>query len=451
MKTTLLGFQHLLAMYAGAVLVPLIVGTQIGLTPTQLTYLVSIDILMCGVATLLQISRNKYFGIGLPVVLGCTFTAVGPMILIGNDYGISAIYGAVMASGAIIFVISRFFGSLVKFFPPIVTGSVVTIIGITLIPVAINNMGGGQGAEDFGSMTNISLAFGTLLFIVLMFRFTSGFMQSIAILLGLVGGTLAAVLLGIVDFSNVQDASYVHMVMPFYLATPTFHFLPIAIMTLVAMVSLVESTGVYFALGDICEEEIDQKKLERGYRAEGLASVIGGIFNAFPYTTFSQNVGLMQLSGVKSRRVILVTAIMLISLGFLPKVAALATIIPNAVLGGAMVAMFGMVVSQGIKMLSPVISISQDNAMIVACSVGIGLGVAVVPDLFNELPKNLQILTSNGIVLGSITAIFLNIIFNMMPSKKRQAAEKADTPKTMPLSMKEGPASVLASATADHK
>ncbi|ARD49405.1 nucleobase:cation symporter-2 family protein [Sporosarcina sp. P33] len=451
MKTTLLGFQHLLAMYAGAVLVPLIVGTQIGLTPTQLTYLVSIDILMCGVATLLQISRNKYFGIGLPVVLGCTFTAVGPMILIGNDYGISAIYGAVMASGAIIFVISRFFGSLVKFFPPIVTGSVVTIIGITLIPVAINNMGGGQGAEDFGSMTNISLAFGTLLFIVLMFRFTSGFMQSIAILLGLVGGTLAAVLLGIVDFSNVQDASYVHMVMPFYLATPTFHFLPIAIMTLVAMVSLVESTGVYFALGDICEEEIDQKKLERGYRAEGLASVIGGIFNAFPYTTFSQNVGLMQLSGVKSRRVILVTAIMLISLGFLPKVAALATIIPNAVLGGAMVAMFGMVVSQGIKMLSPVISISQDNAMIVACSVGIGLGVAVVPDLFNELPKNLQILTSNGIVLGSITAIFLNIIFNMTPSKKRQAAEKADTPKTMPLSMKEGPASVLASATADHK
>ncbi|PID25687.1 nucleobase:cation symporter-2 family protein [Sporosarcina sp. P7] len=451
MKTTLLGFQHLLAMYAGAVLVPLIVGNAIGLTPTQLTYLVSIDILMCGIATLLQISRNKYFGVGLPVVLGCTFTAVGPMILIGNDYGISAIYGAVIASGVIIFFISRFFGSLVKFFPPIVTGSVVTIIGITLIPVAINNMGGGQGAEDFGSMTNILLSFGTLLFIVLLFRFTSGFMQSIAILLGLVVGTIAAIFLGIVDFSNVQDASYVHMVMPFYLATPTFHLLPIAIMTLVAMVSLVESTGVYFALGDICEKEIDQKMLESGYRAEGLASIIGGIFNAFPYTTFSQNVGLMQLSGVKSRRVILVTAIMLISLGFLPKVAALATIVPAAVLGGAMVAMFGMVVSQGIKMLSPVISKTQDNAMIVACSIGIGLGVSVVPDLFKELPESVQILTSNGIVLGSITAIFLNIIFNMLPSKKKQAVEQARQAESTSRSIKEGSSSVLVSATANHK
>ncbi|MDV6377622.1 nucleobase:cation symporter-2 family protein [Sporosarcina sp. GW1-11] len=422
MKTTVLGFQHLLAMYAGAVLVPLIVGNAIGLSPTQLTYLVSIDILMCGVATILQITRNKYFGIGLPVVLGCTFTAVGPMILIGNEYGISAIYGAVIASGAIIFFISKFFGSLVRFFPPIVTGSVVTIIGITLIPVAINNMGGGQGAEDFGSITNVALSFGTLLFIVLLYRFSTGFLQSIAILLGLVVGTVVAVFLGIVDFSNVQDASYVHMVAPFYLATPTFHFLPIAIMTLVAMVSLVESTGVYFALGDICDENIDQSKLEKGYRAEGLASVIGGIFNAFPYTTFSQNVGLMQLSGVKSRKVIFVTAIMLISLGFLPKVAALATIIPNAVLGGAMVAMFGMVVSQGIKMLSPVISKSEDNAMIVACSIGIGLGVSVVPNLFSSLPETVQILTSNGIVLGSITAIFLNIIFNMIPSKKKQTA-----------------------------
>ncbi|ARK22834.1 purine permease [Sporosarcina sp. P26b] len=450
MKTTLLGFQHLLAMYAGAVLVPLIVGNAIGLTPTQLTYLVSIDILMCGIATILQISRNKYFGIGLPVVLGCTFTAVGPMILIGNDYGISAIYGAVIASGAIIFFISRFFGSLVKFFPPIVTGSVVTIIGLTLIPVAITNMGGGQGAEDFGSMINIGLSFGTLLFIILMFRFTTGFLQSIAILMGLVVGTVAAVMLGMVDFSNVQEASYVHIVTPFFLATPTFHLLPIVIMTLVAMVSLVESTGVYFALGDICEQEIDQKMLEKGYRAEGLASVIGGIFNAFPYTTFSQNVGLMQLSGVKSRRVVFVTAIMLISLGFLPKVAALATIIPPAVLGGAMVAMFGMVVSQGIKMLIPVISKTQDNAMIVACSVGLGLGVAAVPDLFQQLPKNVQILTNNGIVLGSIMAIFLNIIFNMIPSKKKQMAKLVNEAKAMPLSIKEGPSSVLVS-TADHK
>src|SRR5690606_29860925 len=138
------------------------------------------------------------------------------------------------------------------------------------------------------------------------------------------------------------------------------------------------------------------------YRSEGLASLIGGIFNAFPYTTFSQNVGLVQMSGVKSRKVILITAIMLVSLGFMPKIAAMATVIPTSVLGGAMVAMFGMVISQGIKMLSKVVGESQENAMIIACSVGLGLGVSVVPDIFASLPASIQMLTSNGIVAGSL-------------------------------------------------
>ncbi|GKV67897.1 xanthine permease [Sporosarcina sp. NCCP-2716] len=422
MKTTLLGIQHLLAMYAGAVLVPLIVGGAIGLTPTQLTYLVSVDIMMCGIATLLQIMTNKYFGIGLPVVLGCTFTAVSPMIAIGSSFGLSAIYGSVIASGVIIVIISGFFGKLVKFFPPVVTGSVVTIIGITLIPVAITNMGGGQGAADFGSLHNILLSFGTLAFIVLVYRFSTGFLRAIAILIGMAAGTVAAIFMGVVDFTPIQEASYFHLTKPFFIAMPSFHWQPILTMTIVAMVSLVESTGVYFALGDICDEKIEQKNLAKGYRSEGLASVIGGIFNAFPYTTFSQNVGLVQMSGVKSRKVLVITAGMLISLGFLPKVAALAIVIPNAVLGGAMVAMFGMVISQGIKMLSTVVVGSQDNAMIIACSVGIGLGVSVVPELFAKLPQGLQLLTSNGIVAGSVTAISLNIIFNMLPKRKRKKA-----------------------------
>ncbi len=190
-------------------------------------------------------------------------------------------------------------------------------------------------------------------------------------------------------------------------------------MILVAMVSLVESTGVYFALGDICERDIKKKDLEKGYRAEGIAVLLGGIFNAFPYTTFSQNVGLIQMSGVRSRKVILIAGIMLITLGFVPKIAAFTTIIPNAVLGGAMIAMFGMVVSQGIKMLSKIISDSQENSMIIACAIGIGLGVTVVPELFAQFPSSLKILTSNGIVAGSVTAIVLNILFNMLPSRKK--------------------------------
>ncbi|NYF24447.1 xanthine permease [Sporosarcina sp. JAI121] len=420
LKSTALGLQHVLAMYAGAVLVPLIVGGALGLSSKQLTYLVSIDILMCGIATILQIMNNRFFGIGLPVVLGCSFTAVGPMIAIGTESGISAIYGAIIVSGLFVIVIGRFFGKLVRFFPPVVTGSVVTIIGITLIPVAINNMGGGQGAGDFGSLSNIALSFGTLLFILLVFKFSTGFMRAISILLGLLVGTVAATFMGKVDFSAVQDASYFHMVEPFYFGMPTFEWPAILTMILVAMVSLVESTGVYFALGDICERDIKKKDLEKGYRAEGIAVLLGGIFNAFPYTTFSQNVGLIQMSGVRSRKVILIAGIMLITLGFVPKIAAITTIIPNAVLGGAMIAMFGMVVSQGIKMLSKIITDSQENSMIIACSIGIGLGVTVAPELFAQFPSSLKVLTSNGIVAGSATAIVLNILFNMIPSKKKK-------------------------------
>ena len=374
---------------------------------------------MCGIATILQIMNNRFFGIGLPVVLGCSFTAVGPMIAIGAESGISAIYGAIIVSGLFVIVISRFFGMLVRFFPPVVTGSVVTIIGITLIPVAINNMGGGQGASDFGSMSNIALSFGTLLFILLVFKFSTGFMRAISILLGLVVGTVAATFMGKVDFSAVRDAAYFHMVEPFYFGMPTFEWSAILTMILVAMVSLVESTGVYFALGDICERDIKKKDLEKGYRAEGIAVLLGGIFNAFPYTTFSQNVGLIQMSGVRSRKIILIAGIMLITLGFVPKIAAFTTIIPNAVLGGAMIAMFGMVVSQGIKMLSKIITDSQENSMIIACAIGIGLGVTVVPELFAQFPSSLKILTSNGIVAGSVTAIVLNILFNMLPSRKK--------------------------------
>ncbi len=420
-KNTTLGLQHVLAMYAGAVIVPLIVGGALGLSSEELTYLVAIDILMSGVATILQVMSNRFFGIGLPVVLGCTFTAVGPMIAIGGEYGISSIYGAIIVSGIVVILISGFFGKLVRFFPPVVTGSVVTIIGITLIPVAINNMGGGDGAEDFGSIQNVLLSFGTLIFIVLLYRFSTGFIKAISILIGIIGGTVAAYFMGILDFTAVKEADVFHMIQPFYFGMPTFEWSPIITMTLVAIVSLVESTGVYFALGDMLNKKIQKEDLTKGYRAEGIAVLLGGIFNSFPYTTFSQNVGLMQISGVKTRKIIYIAGGMLIFLGFIPKISSLTTIIPEAVLGGAMIAMFGMIVSQGIKMLSTIIADSEspDNAMIIACSIGIGLGVTVVPDLFVSLPDSVQILTSNGIVAGSFTAIVLNILFNMIPTRKK--------------------------------
>lgn len=419
-KVFSLGFQHVLAMYGGAVVVPLIVGGALGLTSAQLTYLVAIDLLMCGVATLLQVLRTGYVGIGLPVVLGCTFTAVGPMIAIGTSYGIQSIYGSILVAGLVVIVIAQFFGKLVRFFPPVVTGSVVTIIGITLIPTAMQNLGGGDGSKDFGALSNILLGFGVLLFILCIYRFAKGFLRSVAILLGLVGGTVVAYFMGKVDLSAVAEASWFHMPHFFYFGAPEFNITAIITMVLVAVVSLVESSGVYFALGDICKKEISEKDLANGYRAEGLAILLGGLFNAFPYTTYSQNVGIIQLSGIKSRKVIFTASGILIVLGFAPKIAAFTTVIPNPVLGGAMIAMFGTVIAYGIKMLSTVDFAAQENLLVIACSVGMGLGVTVVPDLFANLPQSLQILTSNGIVAGSLTAIVLNIFFNIIKVRKAQ-------------------------------
>ncbi|MED0974837.1 xanthine permease [Bacillus paranthracis] len=417
-KIASLGMQHMLAMYAGAIIVPLIVGGGLGLNQKELTYLVSIDLLMCGVATILQALSNRFFGIGLPVVLGCTFTAVGPMIAIGKQYGVSSIYGAIIAAGLFVVIFAKLFGKLVKLFPPVVTGSVVTVIGVTLVPAAINDMAGGVGSKDFGSLENLALAFGVLLFIIIMYRFFDGFIRSISILLGLLFGTIVGAFMGKVSLQAVGEADWFHGVQPFYFGTPTFELTPIITMILVACVGIVEATGVYFALSDICNKKIGEKELTKGYRAEGLAMVLGGIFNAFPYTTYSQNVGLVQLTGVRNRVIIYTCGGMLIVLGFIPKIAAITTIIPKSVLGGAMLAMFGMVMAYGIKMLSSVDFGRQENLLIVACSVGIGLGVTVVPTLFSQLPESIRILTDNGIVLGSASAVLLNIVFNMVPQRK---------------------------------
>jgi xanthine permease len=410
-KVLSLGFQHVLAMYGGAVVVPLIIGGALKLSVMQTAYLIAVDLLTCGIATLLQVLRNRYFGIGLPVMLGCTFTAVGPIIAIGVQHGMPAVYGAILASGLFILSFSGVFGKIVRFFPPVVIGSVVTIIGVTLIPVAVNNLAGGVGAPDFGSPENILLGFGVLAFILLIHRFSTGFLRAIAVLAGLVAGTFAAWFMGKVDFTSVSKASWFHLPEPFFIAAPSFEVSAILTMILVSIVSMVESTGVFMALGKICDKPITPEDLVRGYRAEGIATLIGGIFNAFPYTTFSQNVGLVQLSGVKSRDVVFAAGGILVLLGLVPKIAAATTVIPNPVLGGAMVAMFGMVIASGIRILSEVDFSDNENLLIIACSVGIGLGVTVVPDLFKAVPKSIKILTDSGIVAGSLTAIFLHFFF----------------------------------------
>lgn len=423
-KSAVLGLQHVLAMYAGAVIVPLLIGGALGFDEAQMTYLVSIDIFMCGVATLLQLTVNKFFGIGLPVVLGCAIQAVSPLILIGQTQGITAIYGSIIVAGIFVIVISGIFSKVKRFFPPVVTGTVITVIGLTLVPVALEKMGGGlKTAADFGGTNYLILSFLTVAIILFVQIFGIGFMRSIAVLIGLLAGTVIAAMMGMVDLSPVTHATWFHMPQPFYFGTPTFEWSSILTMILISLVSMVESTGVYFALGEITGKKIDEDDLKRGYRAEGLAVVLGGIFNTFPYTGFSQNVGLVQLSGIKNRRPIYYSAGFLVLLGLLPKVGAIATIIPEPVLGGAMLVMFGMVAIQGIRMLTKVDFNQESNLLVAAISIALGLGVTVVPEIFQNLPETVQLFTGNGIVVSSLTAIVLNILFN---SKKTIAQVPAE-------------------------
>ncbi|RIL92945.1 purine permease, partial [Staphylococcus equorum] len=372
MKRFLLSLQHLLAMYAGAILVPIIVGSSLHFTPAQIAFLVTVDIFMCGVATFLQGYRG--IGIGLPVVLGCTFTAVAPMIMIGQSKGVDVLYGSLFVSGLLVILIAPFFAYLVRFFPPVVTGSVVTIIGITLMPVAMNYIAGGQGAKDYGSPKHILLGFATLIIILVVQRFASGFIKAIAILIGLIAGAVIASFLGLVDVAQVGQAHWFELPRPFRFGGFSFDFGAIVVFFIVALISLIESTGVYHALSQITGRKLERKDFRKGYMAEGIAITLGAIFNAFPYTAYSQNVGLVSLSGAKKNDVIYGMVIMLIICGCIPKIGALANIIPISVLGGAMLAMFGMVMAYGVRILGDINFKNQNNLLIIAISVGLGTG-----------------------------------------------------------------------------
>ncbi|EHR99929.1 MULTISPECIES: xanthine permease PbuX [Staphylococcus] len=418
MKNFILSVQHLLAMYAGAILVPIIVGTSLKFSAEEIAYLVTVDIFMCGVATFLQ--ANKVTGTGLPIVLGCTFTAVAPMILIGQTKGLNVLYGSLLISGILVVLIAPFFSYLVKFFPPVVTGSVVTIIGINLMPVAMNYLAGGEGAKNYGDTKNLMLGGITLLIILILQRFTKGFLKSIAILIGLAIGTALAGIFGMVDIKQVGDAHWFGFPVPFRFSGFGFDVSSILVFFIVAVVSLIESTGVYHALSEITGRKLERKDFRKGYTAEGLAIILGSIFNAFPYTAYSQNVGLVSLSGAKKNNVIYGMVILLLICGCIPKLGALANIIPLPVLGGAMIAMFGMVMAYGVSILGNINFQNQNNLLIIAISVGLGAGISAVPQAFKGLGEQFAWLTQNGIVLGAISAIILNFFFNGIKYKQTE-------------------------------
>lgn len=412
-KLFVYGLQHVLAMYAGAVAVPLIIAAAAGLSKSQTAFLINADLFTCGIATLLQTLGIWKIGIKIPVIQGVTFAAVSPMIMIAKTSGMETIYGAIIIAGLCTFFLAPYFSKLIRFFPPIVTGSVITVIGISLLPVGIAWAAGGFGNKNYGSLTYLGVAGIVLLTILLINKYFTGFVAHISVLLGLVVGLIVAMPLGLVNFSGVSSAAWIGIDTPFAFGFPKFDIGAILAMIIVMLVVMVESTGDFLAIGQMVGKPIGEKELTAGLRADGLATSLGGIFNAFPYTAFAQNVGLVGLTGVKSRFVVATSGAILVVMGFFPKLATIIASLPNPVLGGAGIAMFAIVAANGIKTLSKVdFEKNANNIFIVAISIGMGVIPVVDPNFFTFFPNWSQTIVHSGITLGSLTAIILNAFFN---------------------------------------
>ncbi|WP_088189406.1 nucleobase:cation symporter-2 family protein [Desulfosporosinus sp. FKA] len=426
-KLFVFGLQHVLAMYAGAVAVPLIIAGAAGLTKAQTAFLINADLFTCGIATLLQTLGIWKIGIKIPVIQGVTFAAVTPMIIMAKTGGMETIYGSIIIAGICTFLLAPFFSKLIRFFPPIVTGSVITVIGISLLPVGIAWAAGGTGDPHYGSMTYIGVASIVLIAILLINKFFRGFVAHISVLLGLIIGLIIAMPVGLVNFSGVSSAAWLGIDYPFAFGMPKFDLGSIIAMIIVMLVVMVESTGDFLAIGVMVDKPIGEKELTAGLRADGLATALGGILNAFPYTAFAQNVGLVGLTGVKSRFVVATSGAILVVMGFFPKLATIIASLPNAVLGGAGIAMFGIVAANGIKTLSKVdYDKNPNNIFIVAISIGLGVIPVVDANFFKLFPDWSQTILHSGITLGSIAAVILNALFNGSKGGEEAQKELAD-------------------------
>jgi NCS2 family nucleobase:cation symporter-2 len=417
-----LGIQHVLAMYAGAVAVPLIIGNALDYSDTQVAYLINADLFVAGVATVIQSLGFWRFGVRLPLVQGVSFAAVGPLISIGHAHGATAMFGATIASGVFMLIAAPFFAQLLRFFPPVVTGTVVLIIGLSLMAVAARWVAD-RGHEGAARPIDVGFAAGTVVLILLVERFAPPALRRISVLLGLVLGTLTALLVpGMVDWSRVPRADWVAVVAPFHApfhyGLPTFSPAAIVSMLVVALVIMTETSGDMLAIGEIVGRPITRRRLADGLRADGLGTIIGGVFNTFPYTGFAQNVGLVSLSRVRSRYVATAAGVLLILLGLLPKAAAVVAGVPTAVLGGAGIALFGMVAAAGIRTLTTV-RFDSRSVLIVAIPIGVALLPTVQPTLYDAFPRWFTEIFSSGISAGALTAIVLNLLFGRPPRRGR--------------------------------
>jgi NCS2 family nucleobase:cation symporter-2 len=434
-------------MYAGAIAVPLIVGRALKLSPEQVALLISADLFCCGLVTLIQsLGLTQWFGIRLPVMMGVTFAAVGPMVAMAESMpgaeGARTLFGAIIAAGVVGVVIAPLASRMLRFFPPVVTGTIISVIGITLMRVGIGWALGGPAFlaripdpatpgkmianAGYGALDNLAIAFFVLAVILLIAKFARGFLANISVLLGIVAGGILATTMGKMHFDKVASAHWFDVVLPFSFGLPIFDPVLIVTMVLVMIVTFIESTGMFLALADLTGRKLTPQSLTAGLRTDGLGTIIGGIFNTFPYTSFSQNVGLVGVTGVRSRFVCVAGGAILIVLGLIPKMAALVESLPQYVLGGAGLVMFGMVAATGIRILSGVnFKDNKNNLYIVAISISLGMMPLVAPAWMQHMPHGLHPLLESGILLTTLSAVVLNMFFNGAQGSEQEAMQAA--------------------------
>lgn len=416
---TIYGLQHILTMYAGAVAPALVIGGAANLGAADLGILVSGALLVAGIATMLQTLGPWRTGAQLPIVVGASFVPVSAMTTIAADpdLGMPVVFGASLVGGLFALCLTPFFGQLVRFFPPVVTGSIITIIGLSLMPVAADWIID-ESPGHHPSLSNLALAGATLALVLLFSRVLPGLLSRLSILLGMVAGTLIAIPFGKADFSEVTGGPIFSLGSPLHFGLPEFDTAAILTMCVIMLVVLTEGASHIIAVGEIVGAKVDARRISAGLRADVSASVLAPLLNGTPGSSFAQNIGLIALTKVKSRFVVAVGAGMLIILGLFPILGRVVATIPNPVLGGAGLVLFGTVAASGIRTLGKVDFDDNLNLILVATSLGFGIIPIAVPEFYEGLPSWLSTILESGIVGAAFVAILLNLVFNVIGGGK---------------------------------
>ncbi|MDE3720087.1 nucleobase:cation symporter-2 family protein [Nocardiopsis sp. N85] len=428
------GMQHILTMYAGAVAPALVIGAAAGLAndPASMGILVSGALLVAGIATLLQTVGHRRIGAQMPIVVAASFVPVSAITALaaGQDgENLPVAFGASLAAGVFALCLTPFFGQLIRFFPPIVTGTIITVIGISLMPVAARwIMDGGTHTGADGTtvpaapLANLALAGVTLAVILIGSRVLPGVWGRLSVLLGMLVGTLVALSLGMADFSRVGEADIVFdPTSVFYFGPPRFEVAAIVTMCVIMLVVLTEGASHIIAVGEITGSRVDAARISAGLRADVSGSIIGPILNSTPTSSFAQNIGLLALTGVRSRYVVAVGAGILVLLGMFPILGGVMAALPAPVLGGAGLVLFGSVAASGVKTLAKVDFGRNLNLVLVAAAFGVAVIPLAYPTFYAFLPASVEMIAHSGIIGAAVVAILLNVCFNVIGGGAREA------------------------------